>query len=78
MFIDLARRGLLIAYSIPLKLELFIAITSLQKNTNNKMTTWNKVRNRLYYTNDDYIRDVIAFHMQDNAWDIIHNYIYSQ
>ena len=47
-------------------------------NTNNKMTTWNKVRNRLYYTNDDYIRDVIAFHMQDNAWDIIHNYIYSQ
>ena len=39
------------------------------------MTTQNKVRNKLYYTNDDYIRDVIAFHMQDNAWDIIHNYI---
>lgn len=39
------------------------------------MTTWNKVRNKLYYTNDDYIRDVIAFHMQDNGWDIIHNHI---
>lgn len=36
---------------------------------------WKEIKKKLYYTDDDYIRDVIAFHLQDEAWDIISNYI---
>ena len=39
---------------------------------------WKEIKKKLYYTNDDYIRDVIAFHLRDEAWDIISNYISQQ
>lgn len=39
---------------------------------------WKEIKKKLYYTDDDYIRDVIAFHLRDEAWDIISNYISQQ
>lgn len=39
---------------------------------------WKEIKKKLYYTNDDYIRDVIALHLRDEAWDIISNYISQQ
>lgn len=36
---------------------------------------WNEIKNKLYYTDDDYIRGVISFHLQDRAWKSIYKYI---
>ena len=30
---------------------------------------------KIYYVDDDYIRDVISFHLQDGAWDSIYKHI---
>lgn len=32
-------------------------------------------KKKIYYVDDDYIRDVISFHLQDGAWDSIYKHI---
>ena len=36
---------------------------------------WEEIRKKIYYVDDDYIRDVISFHLQDGAWDSIYKHI---
>ena len=36
---------------------------------------WYQIKKNIYYTNDDYIRDVIALHLKKGALKAIYNYI---
>lgn len=36
---------------------------------------WEEIRKKIYYVDDDYIRDVISFHLQDGALDSIYKHI---
>ncbi len=36
---------------------------------------WYQIKKNIYYTNDDYIRDVIALHLKKSALKAIYNYI---
>lgn len=36
---------------------------------------WCEIKNKLYYTNDDYLRDVILFLLQNKTWESIYEYI---
>ena len=36
---------------------------------------WYQIKKYIYYTNDDYIRDVIALHLKKGALKAIYNYI---
>lgn len=36
---------------------------------------WYQIKKHIYYTNDDYVRDIIALHLKRNALKAIYNYI---
>ena len=36
---------------------------------------WEEIRKKIYYVDDDYIRDVISFHLQDGALYSIYKHI---
>ena len=36
---------------------------------------WYQIKKYIYYTNDDYVRDIIALHLKRNALKAIYNYI---
>lgn len=38
---------------------------------------WYQIKKNIYYTNDDYIRDVIALHLKKGALKATYNYIYA-
>ena len=40
------------------------------------MMDWYQIKKHIYYTNDDYVRDIIAFHLKKGAMTAIYNYIY--
>ena len=39
------------------------------------MMDWYQIKKHIYYTNDDYVRDIIAFHLKKGAMTAIYNYI---
>ena len=39
------------------------------------MMDWYQIKKHIYYTNDDYLRDIIAFHLKRGAMTAIYNYI---
>lgn len=36
---------------------------------------WSQIKRNIYYTNDDYIRDIIALHLKKDTLQTIYNYI---
>lgn len=36
---------------------------------------WDEIKNKLYYLDDDYIRDVISFNLGDRTWSYSYKYI---
>ncbi len=39
------------------------------------MMDWYQIKKHIYYTNDDYVRDIIVFHLKRGAMTAIYNYI---
>ena len=38
---------------------------------------WFQIKKYLYYTHDDYVRDIIALHLEKGSLTDIYNYIYN-